>query len=229
MKLELTLIRYNFLIAVATVFLSACINNSAEKSSSPQVTASLPDTIAKETKKSKTAALTVNIVTVKDARAAASLDQILPGVNNIYQQCRIEVDFNIQARELSVDGTIDETTRIALAEQYKGSSPTMFLVPMTAEVDVAFAYRPTHFTATASTIWITDRVRERCLPWIAAHELGHVLLNSGKHSNGSRNVMSNSCTINNWSNHTPIWTNAQCEALHQSQFLVSNPAKRNAN
>jgi len=92
----------------------------------------------------------------------------------------------------------------------------------TAEEDVAFAHLPSLNSPSASTIWITERVNERCLAWIAAHEIGHVLLDSGKHSNGTVNVMSNGCTVSNWSNSikTPGWTTEQCSALHQSPFLV---------
>jgi len=167
------------------------------------------------------AKLTVKLFNTNEARNPDLLEQVIQGVNDIYQQCRISVLFETQNMELATTQIIDRETRINLAEQYKDGKPSLFYVPRTAELDVAFAYLPSLISPLASSIWITERVSEGCLPWITAHEIGHVLLDSGKHSNGSVNVMSNGCTENNWSDViTPRWTSAQCAVLHQSTYLT---------
>jgi len=131
------------------------------------------------------------------------------------------VTYEPQSVSLPPAQIIDRETRIKMVDQYKREQTILFFVPRTAEADVAFAYIPSRGTPLASSIWLTERVSEACLPWIAAHEIGHVLLDSGKHSNGSSNVMSNGCTANNWSNSalSPRWTIQQCLTLHRSPFL----------
>lgn len=187
----------------------------AKKADSQQA-ASGPDV-----KPTTSATITVDVVVVDEARESSLLDQVMQGVNDIYRQCNIAVSYKPQSVSLPPTQIIDRETRIKMVDQYKGEQAALFLVPRTAEADVAFAYIPSRGTPLASSIWMTERVSEDCLPWIAAHEIGHVLLDSGRHSNGSSNVMSNGCTVNNWSNSasSPRWTIKQCLALHRSPFL----------
>jgi len=214
---------YNPLVVVALVLelLSGCVNPGQEqniKTEPRQTETDQPEVAAGS---NKTASLKVDVINVNEARNSTLLREVLSEVNSIYRQCRIEVLFDTKNTSLAEGQSIDSEARSEFAQRYKEVQPTMFFVPGTAEADVAFAHLPSLDSPAASTIWITERVNEGCLGWIAAHEIGHVLLDSGKHSNGSVNVMSNGCRISNWSNSikTPEWTTEQCIALHQSPFL----------
>ena len=172
--------------------------------------------------KHEPAAIRVNVGIVQGARDSKLLTEVQSGVNNIYQQCNLSVSFDTHVVDLEEDRGIDREARIELAERQDKKVPNIFYVTQTTEQDVAFAYLPSLNSSLSSTIWITDRVNEKCLAWITAHEIGHVLLNSALHSNGSKNVMSTGCKVGNWSNSfvNPRWTPAQCVALHQSPFIT---------
>ena len=208
-------------VALVMVLLSGCVNPGQEQNIETELRQTDTDQSEVVAGPNKTASLKVDVINVNEARNSTLLREVLSEVNNIYRQCRIEVLFDTKITSLAEGRTIDSEARSKLAQRYKEVQPAMFFVPGTAEADVAFAHLPSLNSPAASTIWITDRVNEGCLGWIAAHEIGHVLLNSGKHSNGSVNVMSNGCTISNWSNSIkiPEWRTEQCIALHQSPFL----------
>ena len=186
---------------------------------------SQPQKITKRTQTSELvytpASLMIDVGIVRQAREADVLQTVFSGVNEIYQQCQISVSFDTQNIDIPENDIIDRDRRINLVEQNKDDFPTVFYVAGTAEADVAYAYLPSFDSPLASSIWVTDRVNEACLAWITAHEIGHVLLDSATHSNGSRNVMSTGCKIGNWSNSftKPRWTAVQCAALHQSPFV----------
>ena len=208
-------------LAIAVAIMTGCVNSKSEKKIENEQKQTVSDKPGVAEIFDKTGSLKVDVINVNEARNSTLLREVLSEVNSIYRQCRIEVLFDTKITSLAEGQTIDSEARSKLAQRYKEVQPTMFFVPGTAEADVAFAHLPSLNSPAASTIWITERVSEGCLGWIAAHEIGHVLLNSGKHSNGSVNVMSNGCTITNWSNSikTPEWTTEQCIALHQSPFL----------
>ena len=224
MNFSTSYIRYRFttLFFAAVILASACSNPVTEQ---PNIKNSKPtEVININTLPSinETKTLKVNVVAINGARESTLLKQVLSRVDELYQRCRITLQFDTKEIDLAAESVIDSDTRSQLAGKYKNSMPTIFFVSKTAENDVAFAYLPRLNTTSSSTVWITDRVSENCLTWISAHELGHVLLNNGKHSNGSVNVMSNGCTLNNWNNSAaaPTWTAEQCSALHLSPFLV---------
>ena len=187
------------LLALSVILTSSCVKPT-ENERGVTATQTKPEQPNVATGVNKTASLQVNVVNVDKARNSNLVKQVLSGVNELYQRCRIAVQFNNTDTTLAPENSVNSKTRLKLAEKYKNESPTVFFVSHTTEADVAFAYLPSLNTQSASTIWITDRVNERCLTWITAHELGHVLLNNGKHHNGTTNVMSNGCTLNNWNN-----------------------------
>ena len=211
-------------LSTAVVLVASCVNPHTSQPAADETTQTVSDdreaTLAD--KQASTASTEVNVLIIDEARDSNLLDQVMQGVNNIYQQCGISVSYQSQQVDLTAKQVIDRQTRTSLVEQYKDDLITLFFVPRTAEADVAYAYIPSRGTPLASSIWITERVQEACLPWIAAHEIGHVLLDSGKHSNGSSYVMSNGCTVNNWSNSaaSPKWTVEQCLTLRQSPFIT---------
>ena len=213
-----------FLVLPVVLLSSSCINPKTNQ----QATSEKTQTVSEERQaglaqqQNTTASIEVNAIIIDDAREASLLDQVMQGVNRIYQQCGISVSYQSQQVDLTAEQVIDRQTRTSLVEQYKDELITLFFVPRTAEADVAYAYIPSRGTPLASSIWITERVQEACLPWIAAHEIGHVLLDSAKHSNGSSYVMSNGCTVNNWSNSaaSPKWKVEQCLTLRQSPFIT---------
>ena len=208
-------------LTLLTLILVGCVYSEIEQSSTVKPEQSTSDGPNALTSKKSSAKLTVDVGVVHNARELTLLKNVFSGVNEIYQQCQIDVSFDTKTIELGSGVEITSEAQLRLAEQYKNESPVMFFVPATDEVDVAFAYLPSLDFAFSSTIWITNRVSEGCLPWIAAHELGHVLLDSAQHSRMSENVMSVGCKIGNWNNRVviPKWTDTQCAALNQSPFL----------
>ena len=212
-------------LALSVVLLSSsCINPKTNQPATSKKTQALSEGFEAglSDKQNTTASIEVNTIIIDDAREANLLDQVMQGVDSIYQQCGISVTYQSQQVDSTAEQVIDRQTRTSLVGQYKNDLITLFFVPRTAEADVAYAYIPSRGTPLASSIWITERVQEACLPWIAAHEIGHVLLDSGKHSNGSSYVMSNGCTVNNWSNSaaSPKWKVEQCLTLRQSPFIT---------
>lgn len=211
-----------FALVAFTLLLGGCVDHRVNEGGVEyleQSNQSRPDTINIER---ATLSLKVNVGIIRDARESSLLNEVWTGVNDIYQQCDISVSFDTQTTGFEVERIIDRENRIQLSKKYKNESPTVFFVPNTAEVDVAFSYLPSYDSPLASTFWITDRVSERCLVWITAHELGHVLLDSAKHSNVSINVMSKHCKVGNWNNQLakPKWNAEQCSALRISSFFV---------
>lgn len=209
------------IVAIAVVLTNGCVNSSPQQNSEAELTQTVADQSDTTDRSDNSASLKVDVVVVNAARDSTLLRKVMSEVKNIYQQCRIEFQFATRNTTLATEKTIDSETRSMLAQQYKKALPTIFFVSRTAEADVAFAHLPSLDSPSASTIWITERVNEGCLAWITAHEIGHVLLNNGKHSNGTGNVMSNGCTLSNWNNGaaSPVWTTEQCSALHQSPSL----------
>ncbi len=226
MSIVICALRSRCCVALTVLLLAGgCVNPVPEPQESPSVNkvkSSAIDYSNTGSEVTQTKALEVDVVIVNAARDMTLIGEVLSGVNDIYQQCQITMQFDTKKTTLTPEQLINSNVRSTLAQQYKKTSPTIFIVPRTSEADVAFAHLPSLNSPAASTIWITERVNERCLSWITAHELGHVLLNSGKHSNGRVNVMSTGCTVSNWNNNaaTPRWTTAQCTALHQSPFFV---------
>ena len=209
-------------MALATLLASGCVNPETNQQSTAELKQINSVSSDNSNDLTETASLNVDVVIVNEARESALLREVMSEVNDIYQQCRITTTFDTQNTALASEQSIDNEIRTTMAQQFKNTSPTIFFVQRTAEEDVAYAHLPSLNLPVASTIWITERVNERCLAWITAHEIGHVLLDSGKHSGGRVNVMSTGCTLNNWNSGTsaPIWTTEQCAALHLSPFLA---------
>lgn len=208
------------LIAVA-LLLNGCVNTGVDEDGAEESNQRSPIRPDITNKERPTASLKVNVGIIHEARELDLINEVWSSVNDIYRQCDIAVSVDTQNVELAATRVIDRETRIQLSEDNKNASPTVFYVPSTNEADIAFAYLPSYDSPLASTSWISNRVSERCLAWITAHELGHVLLNSGSHSNGSFNVMSRGCKLGNWNNQeaNPKWSAEQCSALRGSPFI----------
>lgn len=105
--------------------------------------------------------------------------------------------------------------------------PALFVIPATAEQDVAFSYLPSLNRRVAAASWLTDRVSDRCFVWIMAHELGHVIFDHAEHSCGSNNIMSVACKRKNWGSRriSPDWTDEQCIELRNSMSVAPNNVK----
>jgi len=214
--------KFTLAMAAATLLASGCVNPETSQQSTQEFKQTNSVSTDNSNDLTETASITVDVINVNEARESDLLREVMSEVNDIYQQCRITMTFNTQNTALASEQSIDSEIRSTMAQQFKKTSPTIFFVQRTIEEDVAYAHLPSLNLPVASTIWITDRVNEGCLAWITAHEIGHVLLDSGKHSSGRVNVMSTGCTLNNWNSGTsaPIWTTEQCSALHLSPFLA---------
>ena len=170
---------------------------------------------------SKNFELSTTVFVVDQASSISLVEAAVASVVRIYRKCQIELQATITTLTSVSDSVINEDRRYALAREHATEKPSLFLVSDTNEHEVAYSYLPALKKHVSSTAWLTSRISDDCLAWIMAHELGHILMNSGVHSAGSKNVMSNNCTSSNWNSIKlePNWTPDQCVSLRGSEFV----------
>jgi len=180
----------------------------------------------------KNAGLQVEVVIAGDAREEKFVEEAMSKVADIYAQCDTALSTTLHYEPEELSNGINTTQRYELTRKYTPADtiirqPTVFVVNSTAERDVAFSYLPSLARDISGTAWITDRVSEQCFAWIVAHEIGHVILDNGKHHPRKRNVMNARCSSRsnyNRSRSLPTWTDEQCSVI-QSFSGLSSPTK----
>lgn len=92
---------------------------------------------------------------------------------------------------------LDEREQAGLLAPLGGRRPVALFVNRTTERDIAYSYLNTAPVASRGTAWITRDSAPSCVGPLLAHELGHILLNSGRHVDDQRNLMSYNCVTMN--------------------------------
>jgi len=166
--------------------------------------------------------LPVNVTIVGNARDRQFVSGAMDDVAEIYAQCNISLNLKVNEAEDKNAIDINVSERYALTSRYARTDtqtrvwPSVFIVNSTAERDVAFSYLPSLERDVAGTAWISDRASEACFAWIVAHEMGHIILDSGVHHTDTRNVMNARCSNNNNFNRSstpPHWSDTQCAVM----------------
>lgn len=98
---------------------------------------------------------------------------------------------------------LDEPMQTRLLATLPSTRPIALLVDRTTDRDVAYSYLPSAPVATRGTAWVTRNSHPACLAPLLAHELGHVLLDTPRHSNDPDNLMSPICTVSNLAGDRP--------------------------
>lgn len=147
----------------------------------------------------------------------AAIERAVGEVERIFAQCGTTVTagprYRLQApadyREL------DEPMQARLLERLPAARPIVLLVDRTVDGDVAYSYLPSAPVASRGSAWITRHSDPACLGPLLAHELGHILLDSERHSDDRDNLMFHSCTVANVAGTHPgtNLTEAQCARL----------------
>ena len=109
------------LLALSVVLLSSsCINPKTNQPATSKKTQALSEgrEAGLAEQQNTTASIEVNAIIIDDAREANLLDQVMQGVNSIYQQCGISVSYQSQQVDLTAEQVIDRQTRTSLVEQY---------------------------------------------------------------------------------------------------------------
>ena len=167
--------------------------------------------------------LKVKIFVVNQARNIDFVKTAVRAANSLFEKCQITLNATIDSIALAPDTSIDREARDQIVAQYGRQKPALFVIPATAERDVAFTYLPSLDSGVAATSWLTDRVSDRCFVWIMVHELGHVILDHRGHNAGFNNIMSVACKHKNWGSRriAPDWTDEQCVELRHSNAVTS--------
>jgi hypothetical protein len=130
----------------------------------------------------------------------------------ILSQCGIRTE-SAEARDLATDTDLDSRSSARLVEQLQPAKPAVFLVRETRHRPAfeaeAFGTGNTRTRpALAGTVWVTRHARD--LPLVLAHELAHVLMDSGEHVDQGNNLMREETAP-----HNTALTPAQCERMRE--------------
>lgn len=138
------------------------------------------------------------------------LQRALHDAAALLSQCGIRTE-TTAPRELAGDTDLDSPRSAQLLERIKPSRPALFFVRETRHRPAfeaeAFGTGNTRTRpALAGTVWVTRHARD--LPLVLAHELAHVLMDSGGHVDEERNLMREETAPQN-----TLLTPAQCERM----------------
>jgi len=135
----------------------------------------------------------------------------------IFGQCRIVVDAETVYWLSAPDDfqELDEAEQARLLSAVRVKRPVAVFVNQTPAGDVAYSYLESAPVASRGTAWITRNSDEACAGRLLAHELGHILLDTDRHSSDPDNLMAHTCVHSNVSGfHTNTELNReQCERL----------------
>ena len=145
--------------------------------------------------------------------------RVLREASDIYAHaCYFSLNL-VAIRYLDVDQSlhrIDEYLQQQLLASLDGfARPTLFFVGDTHAGDFAYAYLEGTASPSQGTAWMSRRVPKRCRGRLLAHEIGHIALNTGRHSKQPENLMQSHCRDSNLDNHmanTGLSDN-QCQIL----------------
>lgn len=180
-----------------------------------------PYSISPKPKEQNLQSLNVNIVllensgwTVKQAKTAANL------ANKIYKTCGIYLDFTLN--QVNVNDyllNLHSLTSRTLIEKLSLTTPVIFLVKDTQreepfEAEAFGVINTKRLPWLKNTAWLVSYIKD---PGIAmAHELVHILVDNGDHSDQKGNLMNDMTSPNN----THI-SKSQCQEIKQS-LLFNN-------
>lgn len=145
------------------------------------------------------------------------VERAIREIEDIFAQCGIivaagsvhRVEAPREFREL------DESLQARLLAELPPTRPMALLVDRTADRDVAYSYLMSAPTGSRGTAWVTRNGHPACLGPQLAHELGHILLDSERHSADRDNLMFHTCSVSNIAGARPgtDLTEAQCETI----------------
>lgn len=148
---------------------------------------------------------------------SSEVKRALEEVEAIFGQCGVTVVggpvYRIEAPAAFTE--LDDERQYRLLAPLPATRPLAVLVDRTVARDVAYAYRLSAPVASRGTAWITRSGHPACLGRSLAHELGHILLDSARHSPDRDNLMFHSCTASNVAGSRPgtRLSERQCEQL----------------
>lgn len=148
---------------------------------------------------------------------AGQVKRAIREVEGIFGQCGIIVAAGSVYR-LEVPREfreLDESMQARLLAELPPTRPIALLVDRTAGRDIAYSYLMSAPTKSRGTAWVTRNSHPACLGPLLAHELGHILLDSERHSGDRDNLMFHTCSVSNVAGSRPGTglTDAQCKVL----------------
>lgn len=138
-------------------------------------------------------------------------------VEDIFGQCNVvvtaEAVYRLKAAGRYRD--LDYSMQARILSKLPSTRPIALLVDQTTDRDVAYSYLDSAPTASRGSAWVTRNGHPACTGVLLAHELGHILLNTARHSDDPDNLMSHTCTVSNVAGFRPAarLTGSQCEKL----------------
>jgi len=111
--------------------------------------------------------------------------------------------------------TLAESDQAALLQALAPRRPAALFINRTAARDTAYSYLHDAPVPSRGTAWLTRRVADSCAGALLAHELGHILLHSPRHSTQPGNLMAAACRHSNIKGAAvnDRLSGAQCERL----------------
>lgn len=138
-------------------------------------------------------------------------------VEDIFGQCGVVVtaDPVYRLKVTSQYGKLDPSMQARILSKLPSTRPIALLVDQTTDRDVAYSYLDSAPTASRGSAWVTRNGHPACSGVLLAHELGHILLKTARHSDDPDNLMSHTCTVSNLAGFRPAarLSGSQCEQL----------------
>jgi len=148
-------------------------------------------------------------------RVAQAIDR----AEAIFEQCGVRVAAeSVHWLEIPVDlHVLEESAQRRLLAVLPQRRPMALLVNRTTEGDSAYSYLASAPVASRGTAWLTRNSHPVCVGALLAHELGHILLDTARHSSDPGNLMSHTCTVSNVAGSRPgtELTRSQCDTLRR--------------
>lgn len=127
------------------------------------------------------------------------IERAVSQVEQIFGQCDVTVTvaavYLLTAPDEFME--LEEPMQARLLDMLPETRPVALLVDRTTDQDTAYSYLVSAPVASRGTAWVTRASRPECLGVLLAHELGHVLLDTARHSTDPDNLMSHTCTVSN--------------------------------
>lgn len=138
-------------------------------------------------------------------------------VEDIFGQCGVVVTAEpvYRLKAASRYRELDPSMQAGILSKLPSTRPIALLVDQTIDRDIAYSYLDSAPTASRGSAWVTRNGHSACTGVLLAHELGHILLNTARHSDDPDNLMSRTCTVSNVAGFRPAarLTGSQCEKL----------------
>lgn len=145
------------------------------------------------------------------------IERAIQASESIYAQCGVTLHAVAihRLRAPPAYQLLEEEDQARLLSGLAAGRPLVLFVNRTAAGDTAYSYRRSAPVAERGTAWITRTAAPSCVGVLLAHELGHILLDTARHSRQADNLMSYTCTHNNLAGAAPAarLSKAQCRRL----------------